>query len=149
MMEMEKIVVDTNVFVSALLKGSTAPRQVLRLCLKKEITPLMGNALLNEYEEVLGRESLFKSSPLKPRERDELFNAFLSVCKWLPVYYLWRPNLPDEADNHLLELAIAGNAEWLVTGNTKDFALGELKFGNCSILTPARFMKERKTTWQQ
>ena len=140
---------DTNVFVSALLKSSSAPRQVLRLCLEKEITPVMGNALFSEYEEVIGRDSLFKNSVLNPRERDDLFNAFLSVCKWLPIYYLWRPNLPDEADNHLLELAIAGNVEWMVTGNTKDFEHGELKLGNFTILTPAGFMKERKKKWQQ
>lgn len=140
---------DTNVFVSALLKSSSAPRQVFRLCLQKTIQPLMGNALFSEYEEVLGRDSIFKNSLLNARERDNLFNAFLSVCKWLPVYYLWRPNLPDEADNHLLELAIAGNAQWLVTGNAKDIMQGELRLGNCSILTPARFLKERKKKWQQ
>lgn len=146
---MERIVVDTNVFISALLKSGSAPRQVLRLCLDETIQPLMGNALFSEYEEIMGRQSLFKNSLLNSRERDDLFNAYLRVCKWLPVYYLWRPNFPDEADNHLLELAIAGNAEWLVTGNTKDFTHGELKWGNCSIVTPSRFLKERKKTWQQ
>ena len=145
---MRRIVIDTNVFISALLKSSSAPRQVLRLCLNEEIQPIMGNALFSEYEEVMARESLFKNSLLNSKERDDLFNAFLSVCKWLPVYYLWRPNFPDESDNHLLELAIAGNAQWLVTGNTKDFIHGELNVGICSILTPSRFLKERKKTWQ-
>ena len=146
---MVTIVVDTNVFISAVLKSASAPRQVLRLCLEEKVQPLMGNALFREYEEVMGRESLFKNSPLNSRERNDLFDAFLSVCKWLPIYYLWRPNLPDESDNHLLELAIAGNAACLITGNTKDFEHGELKLGNCSILTPAQFIIERKTIWQQ
>ena len=45
---------------------------------------------------------------LDREEREALLNAFLSVCTWQTVYYLWRPNLPDEADNHLVELAVAG-----------------------------------------
>ena len=57
---MEKIVVDTNVFISALLKSSSAPRQVMRLCLEKAIQPLMGNALFSEYEEVLAKSAILR-----------------------------------------------------------------------------------------
>jgi hypothetical protein len=39
-----------------------------------------------------------------------LFAGFLSVCHWCEIYYLWRPNLADEADNHVLELAVAAAA---------------------------------------
>ena len=39
-----------------------------------------------------------------------MFHSFLSLCEWVPVYYLWRPNLRDEGDNHLIELAVAGRA---------------------------------------
>jgi predicted nucleic acid-binding protein len=51
---------------------------------------------------------------------------------------LWRPNLPDEADNHLIELALAGNADTIVTTNTKDLAHGELRFPGLKILSPAK-----------
>jgi hypothetical protein len=44
------------------------------------------------------------------------------------VYYLWRPNLPDEADNHLIELALAGGADTIVTNNLRDVSRGELTF---------------------
>ena len=37
-------------------------------------------------------------------------SSLISRRTWVRVYYLWRPNLPDEADNHLVELAVAGNA---------------------------------------
>ena len=40
-----------------------------------------------------------------------MFDGFLSVCRWVEVFFAWRPNLPDEADNHLVELAVAGNAK--------------------------------------
>jgi hypothetical protein len=46
-----------------------------------------------------------------------LFEAYLSVCEWVQVYYLWRPHLRDEADNHAFELAGAGGAATIVTNN--------------------------------
>lgn len=136
------IVVDTNVFVSALLKAHTAPRQVLRLCLLEEIKPLMGNALLAEFEGLMKRDALFKDGPLSMKERQTIFDAFLSRCDWVSVYYLWRPNLKDETDNHLLELAIAGGATHIVTGNTKDFRESALRFPQVEIVTPSQFLEQ-------
>jgi len=141
---MENVVIDTNVFVSALMKQASAPRQVLRLCLQGEAVPLFGNALLSEYEDLLGRHSLFRGSALNAKERSELLDALLSVSRWISVYYLWRPNLTDEADNHLIELAIAGNARWLITGNKRDFSQTELKMRGLNIVSPSEYLKERK-----
>ena len=56
----------------------------------------------------------------------------------LRVYYLWRPNLPDEGDNHLIELAVAGGAEAIVTFNLRDFQRTELYFPDIAVLTPAQ-----------
>jgi predicted nucleic acid-binding protein len=56
------------------------------------------------------------------------------------IYFLWRPNLPDEADNHIVELAIAGGAEVIVTNNTSDLRSGELSFPQLQVLTPAQFL---------
>ena len=137
---------DTSVFVSALLKAETAPRQVLRLCLLGEIQPLMGNPLLSEFEDLLARTDLYKNSVLTEAERQEFMNDFMSVCKWIPIYYLWRPNLPDEADNHLVELAVAGNATHIITGNLRDFKNAELQFPEIKIVTAKDFLKERSDT---
>jgi putative PIN family toxin of toxin-antitoxin system len=146
---MERVVLDTNVFVSALMRQASAPRQVLRLCFQGKAIPLFGNALLNEYEDLLGRHSLFKGSHLNAKERGELLDALLSVSRWISIYYLWRPNLPDEADNHLIELAIAGNARWLITGNKKDFSQAELRLQGLNIVSPSEYLKERKESWRQ
>lgn len=140
---MDVAVIDTNVFVSAMMKAETAPRQVLRLCLSGQVRPLMGNALFAEYEAVLSRKALFHAAPLTEAERWQLLDAYMSVCRWVPIYYLWRPNLPDEADNHLVELALAGNAAWIVTGNTGDLTAGELRFPALRIVTATEFLKER------
>ena len=57
------------------------------------------------------------------------------------VYYLWRPNLPDEGDNHILELAVAGGAESIVTQNIRDFRRSELRFPGIAVLTPEEFLQ--------
>ncbi len=138
-----RIVVDTNILVSAILSPDGAARNVLRQCLTEEARPLISNSLFLEYEDVLSREELFAMAPLSSEERIMLLDAFLGVCQWINVAFLWRPNLPDESDNHLIELAVAGNAEWIVTGNAKDIAAGELVFDSFRIITPRAWL-ERK-----
>lgn len=139
-----KVVVDTNILVSALLSGGGAPRGVLRLCLEEKITPIFGMALFSEYEDVLAREALFIRSPLSASERNTLFDALVSVGTWISVYYLWRPNLRDEDDNHLVELAIAGGASWIITANLKDFRGAELRFDHLRVGTAGMFLEERE-----
>ena len=97
--------------------------------------------MLAEYEDVLGRSALFAGSVLSVEERDEVFDAFLSRCRWVEVFYAWRPNLPDEADNHLIELAVAAQAEAIVTRNLRDVSRGELKFPALRVLTPEQCLE--------
>lgn len=138
---MVTIVIDTNILVAALQKEGNSARRILRLCLLGEYQAIIGAALFAEYEDVLGRDALFEKSVLHKLEREQVFNGFLSVCKWCEVFYAWRPNLPDEADNHLIELAIAGQAQAIITRNLRDLAQGELKFPNLQILNPEQFLQ--------
>jgi predicted nucleic acid-binding protein len=98
-------------------------------------------ALFSEYEDLFLRSALMVKSPLTEKERIVLLESFLSVCEWVKVYYLWRPNLPDEADNHLIELALAGGASTIVTNNLRDVSRGELTFPSLNIFTPSQFLK--------
>jgi putative PIN family toxin of toxin-antitoxin system len=141
-LEKLRIVVDTNVFVGAILRSEGYNRKVLRSCLEERTRPIMGQALLSEYEDLLGRGELFRNSLLSAHERTRLFEAFLSVCEWVQIYYGWRPNLGDEGDNHLLELAIAGGASSIVTHNVADFRGADLQFPQIRILSPREFIKE-------
>jgi putative PIN family toxin of toxin-antitoxin system len=136
-----RVVIDTNVFVGACL-GQGAAAEVLRRCLTGAVRPLMGSALLAEYEDVLARSDLMQSSRLTAAERDELLDIFIARCEWTRVYFGWRPNLPDEADNHLVELAVAGGAQVIVTRNLRDFARAELNFPGLRCLAPGPFLKE-------
>jgi putative PIN family toxin of toxin-antitoxin system len=135
------IVVDTSVLISALIGKSGPSRAVVRLCLTGVYRPLISNALFHEYEAVTSRATTLERCPLSPDEIRELLNAFYSVCQWVSIYYLWRPNLRDEDDNFLVELAIAGNAACIVTNNVKDLKAAELTFPDLQIVRPEELLK--------
>lgn len=135
------IVVDTNILVAVLLPGGASARAVLRACLTGRYQAVLGPALLAEYEDVLARDALFERSALSASERGEVLDGFLNRCRWVEVFYAWRPNLPDEADNHLIELAVAAQADVIVTRNLRDLSRGELKFPGLQVLTPEQCLE--------
>ena len=104
---MPTVVLDANVLIAALLRGGGSARVVLGACLRSQYQPVIGPALLAEYEDVLGRADLFANSVLSPRKRDEVFDGLLSRCRWVEVFYAWRPN-------SLMRLAtISSSSLWL------------------------------------
>lgn len=119
-----------------------ASRVVLRQILSGRHVPLISASLLFEYEMAFRREPLYERCALSSRERDELLNAFVKQCRWTRVYYTWRPNSPDESDNHVVELAVAGGANAIVTRNVRDFAGMELRFRGLRIVTPNELARE-------
>ncbi len=136
-----KIVVDTSVFISALIGAKGPSRELIRRCLLGGYRPLMGTTLFSEYESVMGREEILVRCCLEQADILNLLAAFISVAEWTKIYYLWRPNLKDEGDNHLIELAVAGNAKIVATHNLKDFQSSELTFPNISILKPEQIIR--------
>jgi uncharacterized protein len=140
---MIKVVIDTNVFVGALQKQDAINRLILDMAFRRQINPLMGEVLYQEYHALLRRPGLFEDCVLNEHERSELLDALCSVCEWTEIYYKWRPNLRDEADNHVVELGLAGNAPYVLTWNKRDFNGGELMLPDLKILTPLEFLKER------
>jgi predicted nucleic acid-binding protein len=138
------IVQDTNVFVGALRNKGSASANVLDRCLACEDQAIMGAALFAEYEQLVRRKSLWQAVPVTLAEREALLDDFCAAAVWQPIYFRWRPNLPDVDDDHVLELAVAGGAEHLVTHNIRDFARGELKFAAPRIVTPAQHLKAVK-----
>ena len=141
-MESRRVVIDTNVLTGALLSRQGQNRAMLRACFEDRLRPVLGQTLFLEYEDVLGRTELFRKSPLSAVERQQFFEAFLNICEWMQVYYLWRPNLRDQGDNHLVELAVAGAAQVIVTNNVADFQTSELRFPGIRVLRPGDLLKE-------
>jgi putative PIN family toxin of toxin-antitoxin system len=135
------IVVDTSVIISALIGKAGPSREVLRRCLLGQYVPLISNSLFYEYEDVSMRSHILELCPLTQDEIRVLLNAYYSSCSWVSVYFLWRPNIPGEGDNFLVELALAGNAAHIVTNNIKDFHSCELVFDSLSVITPERLIR--------
>ena len=136
-----RVVLDTNIFIGACL-GVGASNKTLAAALHGLYLPLMGSSLFLEHEAVLGRDALFAACRLTRQERSELLDIYLATCEWTRIYFGWRPNLRDEGDNHLVELAVAGGAQYLVTRNLRDFAANEPKFPGLRIVSPETFLKE-------
>jgi predicted nucleic acid-binding protein len=137
-----KVVVDTNVVIAALRSAGGINRQVIRELANGRATPLVGEKLFFEYLSVSQRSEIVAGCPLSEEEQQAFIEDFLSLCIWVRVYYLWRPNLADEGDNHILELALAGGAGVVVTNNRADFQGGELRFPEIRIMTPSEFVEE-------
>lgn len=139
---MISVVIDTNVFVAGLRSDGGASRAVLRDALLGKIEPLFGNALWLEYEDLLGRPVWTDATTSK--ERRQVLAALAGVGRWVNIYYGWRPNLPDESDNHLIELAMAGGAAAIITHNVRDIRRGELLLNRLRVLTPAEYLEEMR-----
>lgn len=140
----KKVVIDTNVFVGALRRNDGINRVILEMAFLGEVKPLMGDALYLEYQDLIGRDHLYEDSVLNEWERWELFDAFCSVCQWMEIYYKWRPNLKDEGDNHLIELAAAGNAPEILSWNKRDFQGGDLMMPDIRIISPVEFVRRER-----
>ena len=136
------IVIDTNVLVAGLRSAAGASRSLLRRALIGDFQPLFGNALWMEYHDLMGRPVWGDTT--SAMERETVLAALARQGRWVTVYYGSRPNLPDEGDNHLIELALAGGAAAIVTHNLRDLHGGELRLGQLRVLTPAQCLEE----WQ-
>ena len=139
-----RIAIDTDVFIAAVL-GEGAANRLIGAVLEGRFEPLMGPALYAEHEAAMGRAAPFARCRLSAAQREELFDVYLAGCRWTRIYFLWRPNLRDESDNHLVELAVAGSAQAIVTRNKRDLKSAELKFDDLAVLTPAECL--RRNTW--
>lgn len=131
-----KVVIDTNVLVAGLIGDKGPNREILRYCFKGILQPYVGNALYAEYQDLLNRDNIQTLYNQTSVTLTEFLDDFASICKPAEAWFLWRPNLKDEADNHIVELAVAANVKYIVTNNITDFAQAELQHVGHSVITP-------------
>ena len=135
-----KAVVDTNVLFAGLYSATGASHQILRLIEQGRIVPQLSTTLLFEYEEVLKRNQ--KQLKLSDRAIEDVLNGLCSSGEGRKIHFLWRPQLSDPKDDHVLELAVAAGGVDIVTYNIKDFTQASL-FG-IRIVEPSKLLGELK-----
>jgi putative PIN family toxin of toxin-antitoxin system len=128
-----KVVVDTNVLVSGLLRPHGVSAGVVRLISSGELRLCVDARILSEYEEVLARPKFAFDS-----ERVGLLLDFVRHYGHAVAGATLPASLPDADDEPFLEAAIAGEAPFLVTGNAADFP--ESKREGVRVVSPGQFM---------
>jgi putative PIN family toxin of toxin-antitoxin system len=113
-----RVVIDTNVLVSGLIKQGTPPAEVVADVLAGELVPLYDQRTIDEYREVLSRPRL----KIPTEKADALLE--LIIADGLEVHDArFAGQLPDPDDQPFADVAFTGKADLLITGNTKDFRL--------------------------
>ncbi|MGO9554452.1 MAG: putative toxin-antitoxin system toxin component, PIN family [Syntrophobacteraceae bacterium] len=132
---MLRVIIDTNVLVSALLKPDSVPELVLSLILEKEMVLCLTKPIADEYAEVLRREKFIRLDHDKVKA---LLSRLKSQAEWVEPKIRLNVTKADPEDNKFLECAEEAGADFLITGNIKHFPPG--KFKRTLIVDPAEFL---------
>ena len=134
-----KVVLDTNLIVVGLRSHHGASYQLLEEIPKSRLSFILSVTLFLEYESVLKREVFLKDSGLRIKDVNAVLDMLALRCYRTKVYYLWRPQLKDPNDDMVLETAISGSADAIVTFNRKDFIGAADKF-NIKVMLPNEYL---------
>ncbi len=132
---MQKLILDTNVIVSALISKSIPSKILYELILQRKVELCLSQEVFAEYVEVLNRDKFSKFVDFKAK-------AEVVLSKLNEISTLYRTDrkvdiLTDTSDNKFLELAAVSAADYLTTGNTLDFTIKEFEY--TKILTPREY----------
>ena len=130
------MVLDTDVLVAAFRSERGASRQLLIAALDERFVLLASTAIWLEYEAVMTRPSQLDAMQLYATEVRDALAALATVAEQVLIHFLWRPVLTDAGDEHVLDLAMNGRADMLVTFNQGVFAEASKTF-QIEVVTPA------------
>lgn len=131
------MVLDTNVIVAALRSSRGASFAVLSRVGTGRFEHVVSVALVLEYEAALKHPRA--GARLKTAEVDDILDYLCSTGVRQRIDFLWRPALPDPGDDLVLEVAVNGGGDTIVTFNVRDFS-GADRFG-VGIQTPQVFLR--------
>ncbi|MEN9378281.1 MAG: hypothetical protein RL710_3438 [Pseudomonadota bacterium] len=139
-MKFNRVVLDSNVLVAAARSRNGASFALLNALRANRFCMLASVPLFVEYEAVLKRPEQLAQGMRSVASVDAFLDALVLRVEPVHLYYLWRPQLRDAADEMVLETALNGRADVLVTFNGGDFDAAQ-KFA-LPVLTPAEFLKQ-------
>ena len=135
-----RLVLDTNVVVAALRSPSGASAALVEQALDRQFTLLLSVPLVLEYEATCSDPSQRIASGLSESEVETVISALCAVAEPVEGWFLWRPRLRDPADEMVLETAVNGRADALVTFNRRDFGDAPRTFG-VEVLSPRHALR--------
>jgi putative PIN family toxin of toxin-antitoxin system len=132
---MQKLVIDTNVFISSLIQRSYPYLITTELFSNKEIHLCISDEVFEEYYDVLNREKFERFADFITKAQTLLTNISRKATKYSPTFKVHL--IKDTKDNKFLELSETCKADFLITGNTNDFTMKEYK--RTIIVTPKQY----------
>jgi putative PIN family toxin of toxin-antitoxin system len=136
-----RVVLDTSVVVAGLRTRLGAGNAVLQLIANRRLIALATPPLFLEYEEVLKRPEQQLVHGLMPDAVDEFLAELAALIEPIELHFRWRPQVRDPNDEMVLEAAINGQADGLITYNFADFELAGARF-NIPIIRPPDLLKK-------
>ena len=127
--------------VAAFRSSRGASRQLLLRALARQFELLLSVPLLLEYEAVLTRTEQLSASGIGRRDVERVLDDVVSIARPVRLSYRWRPQLPDAKDDMVLETAVNGNADAVVTFNQADFLALNERF-DCGVILPQAALSE-------
>ncbi|MDR1190025.1 MAG: putative toxin-antitoxin system toxin component, PIN family [Bifidobacteriaceae bacterium] len=137
---MKRVVLDTNVLVVAARSRRGASFQTMRALRARRFTALVSVPLVLEYEAVLKRPEQLAAAGRTAAMTDAFLDALCAIAEPVELFYLWRPQARDPDDDMVLETAMNGRADWLVSLNTRDLEAACLRLG-MPLATPGDFYR--------
>jgi len=124
-----RVVADTDVIVAAMRSPGGASAAILRAAQQSKITLLVSVPLAIEYEATCSEAEHRLAAGLSEREVEIFLDAVVAMAEPVKTHFLWRPQLRDPSDEMVLETAVNGRADGLVTFNVRDFGTVPARFG--------------------
>lgn len=134
---------DTDVLVAAVRSDRGASRVLLTAALERRYRVLASVPLMLQYESVLTRSEHLVAAGISEADVQVLLDAIALVATPVRISYLWRPILPDPDDDLVLETAVNGSAEVVITFNRRHFEPAADSFG-IEIVSAAEAMRRLK-----
>ena len=139
-----RIVLDTNVLISAFLSRTGTPYQVFELTRTSDMALIMSRAVFQELERVIRYPHLRSHANYSDNQVERFLRGIDQISVWVSVDQTLAAITNDESDNRLLELAVAGKARYIITGD-KRHLLPLRRFQGIEVVSPTEFLALHKS----